>query len=1660
VDLTNKSYITVQGFEITNAGFAADTNPSICVNGTTGVQIVSNYVHDTTNSTATVRSSSGIGRNKAHNLRIASNTITNSGVYGARSTILELWGDDMLIEGNDLSHGRDFLIANGSRIVFRNNKLHDAYNIESGSLAHLDGFQGYCNVAGSIPYEAVNYMLVEGNYYHDNPDANEHFGLINSTAACGGSTTIIIRGNIISNLGEASYIADLNQAYADHHKYYNNTTVNGGVANKQHESVTLKGSTYGSVFNNIFVDAVLPTAPADVYLLDGSGTSKGDYNLGYLSTGSIPWALAIDSEPHHVLNQDPLFLGATDFHLRTGSPATGAGGPLTTVAATDSGGGTTLVTTDAHFFQPGWGGAVPDWIAVGSTGNTVRIASINYSTNTITLANAITRSPGQPIWLFKNSSGSAVLSGAGPDIGASAYFPADISGPTVFISAPTSGGSVAGVSSIASATAYDNWGVAGVQFKLDGVNLGPEDTTSPYSIAWDTTTKTIGSHLLAAVARDAAGNRTTSSAVTVMIIAADVTAPTVSISSPIGGATIGGTSSTVSATASDNVGVIGVQFQLDGVNLGAEDTGSPYSIAWYPSTTTPGPHVLTAVARDAAGNQTTSAPVTITVTSDTTAPTVSVSAPTGGSTVSGTAVVVSATASDNVGVVGVQFKLDGANLAAEDTTSPYSITWNSTTTTPGSHALTAVARDAAGNRTTSASVSVTVAADTTPPTVSISSPIGGSTVSGTAAIVSATASDNVGVVGVQFKLDGVNLGAEDTTSPYSTTWNTTTSMSGSHALTAVARDAAGNQKTSASVTVTVADTTAPTVSILSPIGGSTVGGTAAVVSATASDNVGVVGVQFKLDGVNLATEDTTSPYSITWNPTTTTSGSHALTAVARDAAGNRTTSVAVNVIVSDTTAPTVVISSPIGRSSVSSSATIVSATASDDVGVIGVQFKLDGVALGVEATTSPYSTTWDTTMTVNGPHVLTAVARDEAGNYTTSAPVTAIVVDDTTAPTVVISSPIEGSIVGGSATIVSATASDDVGVIGVQFKLDGVDLGVEATTSPYSTTWDTTTTVNGPHVLTAVARDGAGNSATSAPVSVDVDVNVNTSDTTAPAILISAPIGGSTVGGSSVTISSTASDNVGVVGVQFKLDGVNLGAEVTSSPYTTTWDAATLSGSHTLTAVARDAAANQTTSAPVTVNVVSAAVPYSIAKFGGDSWNITNTGSLQKEYARLLSGAGTTLPSGVAIVGFRSAGVLLSETGVQASPPASDGRIYTEISAFIKTGIALANPTDLDTLVSFYFTDEFGTDFGDGSFTLAAKQQVSAFLDQPPFNGPASLQGTFTFTSTIPISAVGERGFTNERGEFLITAFPGTPLAQGFGGGVLMFPRFGNGVSYPGVVLTNPTDSPLSGTIQFFGPGSSGNSTAPIDVVVSGITSSTFAYAVPPGGQFHIVPDGIAAMAKIGSGRRVTSARITPDINTAFPSAMSLFSYRDPQGMTFSQASLPASPAGSAFRFYVESSGIYGASGSIRTWFSIFNPSVATSIRATATLFNLDGTSTGLGVSIDLLPGGQTEWLVNDLLKQMPTAFQGILRITTNGPGIVTALRKKYNERGDFLIASTPPWNEVNVSSGWEKDFPQIASGGGYETQVIIFSNSTVSSSSGTLWFVNEDGDLVMHSGL
>jgi uncharacterized protein (TIGR03118 family) len=192
-----------------------------------------------------------------------------------------------------------------------------------------------------------------------------------------------------------------------------------------------------------------------------------------------------------------------------------------------------------------------------------------------------------------------------------------------------------------------------------------------------------------------------------------------------------------------------------------------------------------------------------------------------------------------------------------------------------------------------------------PTAVAITAPAAAASVSGTVP-VTAIATDNVGVARVVFSVRVGTTTTEigtATAAPYTINWNSGATANGAATLTATAFDAFGNSTTSPGIQVTVAnvpDTTLPSVTLTAPAAGN-VSGTVTV-SADAADNVGVAQVEFFAGATSLGV-DTTAPYSVEWN-TAGLTGVQQLTAVARDGAGNVTTSTAIMVTVTSTTAPT------------------------------------------------------------------------------------------------------------------------------------------------------------------------------------------------------------------------------------------------------------------------------------------------------------------------------------------------------------------------------------------------------------------------------------------------------------------------------------------------------------------------------------------------------------------------------------------------------------------------------------------------------------------------------------------------------------------------------------------------------------------------------------
>ncbi len=197
----------------------------------------------------------------------------------------------------------------------------------------------------------------------------------------------------------------------------------------------------------------------------------------------------------------------------------------------------------------------------------------------------------------------------------------------------------------------------------------------------------------------------------------------------------------------------------------------------------------------------------------------------------------------------------------------------------------------------------------------------------------------------------------------------------------------------------------------------------------------------------------------------------------------------------DTTAPTLSGGAPSGVLAAGTTATTLSLATNENAScryatTAGVAY---GSMPSVFTTTGGVAHTTTVTGLINGAtYTFYVRCADASGNATTSDYLITFAVaqvgGDTTPPTVAIDSPPSQASVAGVITVV-ASASDNVGVAGVQFLVDGENVGTEVLTPPYRTTWDTSAATLGAHVLTARARDAAGNTAVSAPIDVNVANN-------------------------------------------------------------------------------------------------------------------------------------------------------------------------------------------------------------------------------------------------------------------------------------------------------------------------------------------------------------------------------------------------------------------------------------------------------------------------------------------------------------------------------------------------------------------------------------------
>ena len=861
---------------------------------------------------------------------------------------------------------------------------------------------------------------------------------------------------------------------------------------------------------------------------------------------------------------------------------------------------------------------------------------------------------------------------------------------------PTVGSVNSRITLTAAATAGSaSTSITKVEFFAGGVLVGSA-TAAPYTFVW--VPVALGNYAVSAVATDNLGATTTSLVANVNINSVLA----IALNSPSSGVTIPvNTPQILAATASATNGtVVSVQFLANGASIGTA-TAFPYTLTWTPAT--PGTYALTAVALDNTGAQAISVPNTITVSSGT-APSVAIASPASGSTVavgSGQTLVANATAGSGT-IVSVQFFANGVALGT-DTTFPYNQTWSPTGT--GAVALTAIATDSLGNRTTSAVVNVVVAGlSVGAPTVALTAPLAGSSLPvGVATTVAATATDADGTIAsVQFFANGVSLGSKGSF-PFNAPF--TPSSPGTYVLTAQAIDNGGNLAMSSAISVTVGGGTAPSVSITAPAAAAAVGvNTPQTITANASSAGGVIaGVQFFVNGVSLST-DNSFPYAAPWTPTAL--GTYSLTARATDNIGNITDSAPVVLVVSASTAPTVALTNPDNGSSYTVGTTLnLAANAADTDGTIsGVQFLVNGVPQGGVDNAAPYAAPW--TPTSVGVYSITAQATDNTGNVTTSTAVN-VTIGANAAPTVAMTSPSSGLSFGlGNFILLAASAGDSDGTVAsVQFFANGLSLGT-VTAAPYNFSWRPT--VAGTYTVTALATDNVGNTTTSTPVFVTI------TSAAAPAVNVTNPTAGTTyvVGNPIPFVAGASGGNGPISQVQFFVNGVSLGTD-NASPYSANW-APLAPGTYNLLAVATDSAGISSNSSALTIQISGNASP-TVAITSPASGTSVVAGTVVNFVAAAADADGT-----VASVRFIANG---NTIGTATSAPFTAPWIPSAAGSYSVTAQA---------------TDNSGNVTNSSSVTIAVSPNVSPVVVlTAPANGSVVRAGSST---TITASATDADG--------------------------------------------------------------------------------------------------------------------------------------------------------------------------------------------------------------------------------------------------------------------------------------------------------------------------------
>jgi hypothetical protein len=413
---------------------------------------------------------------------------------------------------------------------------------------------------------------------------------------------------------------------------------------------------------------------------------------------------------------------------------------------------------------------------------------------------------------------------------------------------------------------------------------------------------------------------------------------------------------------------------------------------------------------------------------------------------------------------------------------------------------------------------------------------------------------------------------------------------------------------------------------------------------------------------------------------------------------------------------------------------------------------------------------------------------------------------------------------------------------------------------------------------------------------------------------------------------------------------------------------------------------------------------------------------------------------------YHKSGVLLSEATLPLSQVLRSGRIAVQMNNVVGTGIIASNASTDAVTLTFHVADENGDNLYSGTVYIPARIQMSAMLNQSPFAPAAQAKidltkaRTFTFSSSGPIGMAAIRAFTNEHWDLLFTSIPVLPLGA-TDSSPTVFAHFVTGGGWRAQLeLVNPTDNVVSGVATFFNGNARG--------VQNGTPREQVPYNIPPRSALTIQPTGVSSEVQPGW------IRVTPTSGMPSPSGFVTLSFQT-GGITTARTAIQATPVGSSFRLFVETSGNFDAAlpGSSESAFAISNPgedSATVSFR----LFGFDGTPAAPEASVIVPAHNHIAMFLNQLpgFENLQSPFQGFVQIS--GQSIsVASLKLRYNERGELVVVTTPPAAPESSAVYTKSLFPYFADGAGFTTQFLLFSQAPGQEYIGSLSFVDSAGN-------